>query len=625
MKILALIIATVFAVGIKAQTYKGNVKDAQTGEPLPMVNVCVKGTTMGTITNMDGNFSLYLPQGHLAKKLSFSCIGYKTAEIILQKKTLQIVLAPSNTQIAEIKVMPDSNLFTLLKSAYKRIPENFGKEPSMLTGFVQSSKRVKDSSFLYVVEGLIDSYKTSYRYKTDGQVKVIKSRKNMLAQVDSFHNKRYYGSFHIAHSGDVVKERYGAIAPSNFKYYTYNYEGVTAYDGQQVYVFDFVSISGKLKGRFYIEKESLAYVAYQYEKKGKWLKEDDKEQEINFSRGFVQYARYEGRWYLKNRIDYYESTDLKTKAKLISTLDYVTTHVGFTHVKPIPYDEQLKYGEVVTSVTPDYSDSYWSETTVLTQDTASKINIEALFNKQGEHAFLVEKSAAEKEVNLKREKIEKLDRIFSRLSGDLIFEAKQMRISALKTAVDIGGQNISVQVKAREELADILGYNYAYDVYRGYNVALGAMLSVTKQYYVTNFHFGFYKEFCIKPGGRQLFLRTSLLFCKASQGVNLFDSKLKNKVSFEGATFGEESEFSLINKGWDAEWGLQLKASLTHRLHLLVGGHYSNGLSKETCILINQGKSIFSEEKTIKLTKELKTPIQQVPLFFSLGLSYTLR
>ena len=52
---------------------KGQVIDA-TGEPLIGVNISVVGGTEGTITDIDGNYTINLPTG---AKLKFSYIGYK--------------------------------------------------------------------------------------------------------------------------------------------------------------------------------------------------------------------------------------------------------------------------------------------------------------------------------------------------------------------------------------------------------------------------------------------------------------------------------------------------------------------------------------------------------------------
>lgn len=58
-------------------TVNGVVKDSS-GEPLIGVNVIEKGTTNGTVTDVDGKFTLSVAQG---KTLVISYIGYQTQEI----------------------------------------------------------------------------------------------------------------------------------------------------------------------------------------------------------------------------------------------------------------------------------------------------------------------------------------------------------------------------------------------------------------------------------------------------------------------------------------------------------------------------------------------------------------
>ena len=74
----------------KKVTVTGNVKDA-TGEPLIGVNVMVKGTTIGSITDADGNFSISDVPSNAVVAISY--IGYKTQEISLSGKTaINVVL-----------------------------------------------------------------------------------------------------------------------------------------------------------------------------------------------------------------------------------------------------------------------------------------------------------------------------------------------------------------------------------------------------------------------------------------------------------------------------------------------------------------------------------------------------
>ncbi|NMB70897.1 MAG: hypothetical protein GYA22_01945, partial [Bacteroidales bacterium] len=57
----------------------GIVRDAETKEPLPGANVIIKGTTRGTITDLNGSFSLRLQSGDEVLVISF--VGYNSKEI----------------------------------------------------------------------------------------------------------------------------------------------------------------------------------------------------------------------------------------------------------------------------------------------------------------------------------------------------------------------------------------------------------------------------------------------------------------------------------------------------------------------------------------------------------------
>ena len=69
------------ALDVQAQQdyWKGQVKDAVSGEPMIGVSVRVKGTGSGTITDFDGNFTLDVPSD--GKQLVISYIGMKSQEV----------------------------------------------------------------------------------------------------------------------------------------------------------------------------------------------------------------------------------------------------------------------------------------------------------------------------------------------------------------------------------------------------------------------------------------------------------------------------------------------------------------------------------------------------------------
>ena len=88
---LVLAMFTVFAV--QAQTVTGVMTDADTNEPLIGANVLVKGTTVGTITDIDGSYSIDLPEG--ATTLVFSYAGFADQEVdVAGQSVINVALSP---------------------------------------------------------------------------------------------------------------------------------------------------------------------------------------------------------------------------------------------------------------------------------------------------------------------------------------------------------------------------------------------------------------------------------------------------------------------------------------------------------------------------------------------------
>ncbi len=107
MKKIVLLLAF-FAIGLQAlmaqtKEIKGKVTTAEDGSAIPGVTVLVKGTTMGTITDMDGMFALKVPQD--SKTLIFSFVGMKTQEVSIgAETTVNIKMASDNVAVDEVVV-----------------------------------------------------------------------------------------------------------------------------------------------------------------------------------------------------------------------------------------------------------------------------------------------------------------------------------------------------------------------------------------------------------------------------------------------------------------------------------------------------------------------------------------
>lgn len=85
-------------------TVTGKVSDLETGEMLPGVNILVKGTNMGTVTDIDGQYSIKVNDE--SDTLVFSSIGYLTEEVAIQgRSTITISMAPDIQSLQEVVVV----------------------------------------------------------------------------------------------------------------------------------------------------------------------------------------------------------------------------------------------------------------------------------------------------------------------------------------------------------------------------------------------------------------------------------------------------------------------------------------------------------------------------------------
>lgn len=83
---------------------KGTVKASDTGESLPGVNIIVKGTSRGTVTDLDGKYQIDI--GPSDKTLLFSFVGYTDQEVEVNGKSIiDVVLQVKSTALDEIVVV----------------------------------------------------------------------------------------------------------------------------------------------------------------------------------------------------------------------------------------------------------------------------------------------------------------------------------------------------------------------------------------------------------------------------------------------------------------------------------------------------------------------------------------
>ena len=91
------------ALNAQTRVVTGKVTSSEDNMPVPGVSIVVQGTTLGTVTDLDGNYSLQVPQD--AQNLVFSFVGMASQEIgIAGRSTINVVMQPQAIGVDEIVV-----------------------------------------------------------------------------------------------------------------------------------------------------------------------------------------------------------------------------------------------------------------------------------------------------------------------------------------------------------------------------------------------------------------------------------------------------------------------------------------------------------------------------------------
>jgi len=103
--LLSVVIVSFLATSVMAQerTLSGKVTAEETGTPIPGVNVILKGTTVGTVSDIDGNYKLNVPAD--GGTLVYSFIGLATEEVrIGSQSVIDMLMTADIKQLTEVVV-----------------------------------------------------------------------------------------------------------------------------------------------------------------------------------------------------------------------------------------------------------------------------------------------------------------------------------------------------------------------------------------------------------------------------------------------------------------------------------------------------------------------------------------
>ncbi|MBX2967856.1 MAG: carboxypeptidase-like regulatory domain-containing protein [Cyclobacteriaceae bacterium] len=168
-------------------TISGKVVDKETREPLTFATVGINGKSIGTITNLQGEFDFHIPQEYRNEILLISMLGYQSYESpvwsISGNGQVIFELSKSTTILNEVIVRDSLSGGDILRIALNRIEQNFPMSPFMLEGFYRDVKKVANTN-ISLLEAAVKIYDEDYReprnkFKLRERVRLLEVRKSI--------------------------------------------------------------------------------------------------------------------------------------------------------------------------------------------------------------------------------------------------------------------------------------------------------------------------------------------------------------------------------------------------------------------------------------------------------------
>ncbi|MTB51502.1 carboxypeptidase-like regulatory domain-containing protein [Lewinella sp. W8] len=150
----------------------GTVLEANTGNPLPYVNVFLEGDqSVGVLTNERGEYRLSLTEAQLQDRVVFSLLSFQThREPLWRLDTtalfFNLSMETAFVELEEVIVISDIGLRKIVQRAIDAIPDNYAREGHLIKGYLRRYD-IDNDTFSYYTEALVNIRERSRKKNFD--------------------------------------------------------------------------------------------------------------------------------------------------------------------------------------------------------------------------------------------------------------------------------------------------------------------------------------------------------------------------------------------------------------------------------------------------------------------------
>ena len=381
---------------------RGKLIDQDTKKPIIFANVYVEKTSVGTVSNSEGEFILKVPASLKEKPINVSYMGYKTVSVKLSDMKSDnnvIALNPETINIKEL-IVRTNDPQSLIRGAMKNIAANYGENPYLCTAFYRESV-MQNRQYVGVAEAVLDIYKSRYTNERESdRIKVFKGRKSQdVRKMDTLIFK-LQGGHYVALLLDLAKNPQSFMTESFFTDYNYQPVTITNIEGRETYVIEFAQKKevpeAFYEGRLYLDVNTLAIKRAEFSISPEGLKYADQElvkkkpagTEVKTQSGVyvVDYRDVNGRWSL-NHVRYEVKFKVNKKSQWFnktytSTVDLAITDKDTINVNRFKYSESLKPTQIFSEhVNEYYDENFWGNYNIIQPEEPIQEAVEKISKK----------------------------------------------------------------------------------------------------------------------------------------------------------------------------------------------------------------------------------------------------
>ncbi len=381
---------------------KGILKDVESRNPVVFANVFIIGTSIGTVTNLQGEFILKIPISYSEGEIGISSLGYRLKRLSIKNipdDYFSIELIPTPFSIEEV-VVRNQDPVELIKEAKYSISDNYGEEPAMLTGFYRETIK-QNRRYISVSEAVLDVYKSSYKKILDSdRVKIYKGRKSKDSErIDTLSFKLQGGPYNtfltdiVKHPGEILGEEF-------LELYDYKLERIVSIEDRDSYMIEFSPKPFEpipiYEGKIYIDIKSLAFAGAEFKISQDKLEDAAKVMIIKKPMGMkieipganylIKYRMVNGRWYL-NYVRAEAEFKVNWRKRWFNSTYTVMSEMAITDsdltgIIKHPFRESSRSQDILSDNIENFEDpDFWGEYNIILPDQSIEEAIKKLSRK----------------------------------------------------------------------------------------------------------------------------------------------------------------------------------------------------------------------------------------------------